>query len=1615
MLENFIYIKQKSLFIKKLNNGEVLDEAIVFIEDTKEIWNHGTYFDCSTTNFEEILNNYIDKATAQNYVDKTTGQTISGLKTFTNHINIANRSRIRSNIDPGELKVTRNDNDKGFIVRVNKDSQDSILPLEILSTNGQSSYKYSFPLTSGNVAVGAKLGDTTFPVNLSDGLIDLGDNFIRGARINETESTIMKHGMLNLGYGFIKAEDITYSELKTRLASKNLVTGQHYRIIDYVTTTAGEGTISAGKGFDLIVTALSEDSLDENAKACYPKENSLSGASQVGIFPIKTGNFNPMSWAVVENTTEMMAGKISNYEIENNISFGNYSICGDGYSLSVTGGTARIILAQGGSNVNLYCAGIEVFESKSSTEILTANYGLRKINANETTIVSYVIPGLEKNKEYFFKILFIKPENHAGTTNINCEIYDYTEPYYIGIDMSKWIIKYDINNDLSKYSWADTENGKGVIFYLKDEWDNECWYDFKNIKFKRTKEFIDEHEYLRVNDETKFTEDEKYFFTFDCNGNDDSLNTGKYKCEQNSLGKYMSGKKITLNNTIFLGNGNSNNKLGENNFNNIFGYDTYNNVIGVNCQGNIIPKKFTYNNIRNGFKNNTYLGDNFRYNEIGHLFEGNTVVGYTSRCNFGYNFKNNTIGGSVYDSIFGNNITSCKFKSSIGHSHIKGTMGNVINIPELYKVNIEPYTLYSTEEALDLDIITDKDGVILSTAISNITEDGSVLEDIITLSKTDNGEYYTHKNSEIKSNIRTLESSVNQKANKTDLNNYVSQDSLSSNFKTINGNSILGSGNVEVGEIKWLISDVGDYNNNATCRGYVGTLKNLNVYGDSVIINSISNISGSTKTDNVNGTLVQCKLLKFVNNAWETIYQSPITTAMSQTEGVETTFKMELIEGKNPIIKTSDKIAIIYINPDDDSEVILRFKTISKSGGLQNALATNSTGASNWCPYIQFTYFPTTSDTTVDLTSEQIITAQKQFNSGLSIAGKSLISSGIDAGEIKVFPQGSNTNKGFIIRSANRGDTIPTVEILGTNTSQSYNYQFPKKSGTVALTNDVPTSLKNPTSLTFGTKSYDGSSAQEITASDLGLSTALKYCGITTTELTDGATTNPIVIDNQNHTATTGCVVFVKDTDEEYVFNGNKWQKLGYHLDLSDYAKTSDVEKTYQPKGNYLEYTISDESLPKEVAINGFDDIYVERITVDHLAFKDGFGNLTPTSDGAYLQFGGDVLLSEDNYSNYVYTKEEVDNKIENPQISKIDFSNGYTLMPTSNGNSLQYDGCVILDDVNFTNFVYSKDESDEKYKPKQTAKTSPTASGNATAFIDTIYQDADGVITATKKTLPVFLTGGSQTTTSSASGGNNIYTFTKSDGTTSTLTVKNGSKGSDGNDGTNGTDGYNVLTSSASPTGTGASVSITKSTISNYSNAKSGDIVICANGNVYQLTTVGSSLTTWYGSYKFNIKGPQGDSASGDYIPMTGSNTIKGTLEPNSTNAYDLGATSYRWNNIYGNNIYASTAFYQSSDALKKNIVSDISLNIEDIANAPSVKFTWKHDSSQQSVGTIAQYWKKILPEIVKGEEGNYSVDYATLATINSISLAKKVIEQEARIAALETELQNIKQYIKM
>lgn len=55
------------------------------------------------------------------------------------------------------------------------------------------------------------------------------------------------------------------------------------------------------------------------------------------------------------------------------------------------------------------------------------------------------------------------------------------DTYFANSNLLAWDIKYTIENDNTKYSWADTVNGKGVITFMRDEFGNEACFDFKNI------------------------------------------------------------------------------------------------------------------------------------------------------------------------------------------------------------------------------------------------------------------------------------------------------------------------------------------------------------------------------------------------------------------------------------------------------------------------------------------------------------------------------------------------------------------------------------------------------------------------------------------------------------------------------------------------------------------------------------------------------------------------------------------------------------------------------------------------------------------------------------------------------------------------------------------------------------------------------------------------------------------------------------------------------------------------------------------------------------------------------------------------------------------------------
>lgn len=60
-----------------------------------------------------------------------------------------------------------------------------------------------------------------------------------------------------------------------------------------------------------------------------------------------------------------------------------------------------------------------------------------------------------------------------------------TAGYFQRCNLSAWKLWYCLDNKSDQFRWADGENGKGVIYRMIDEYNNDCPYDFKNIQFAR--------------------------------------------------------------------------------------------------------------------------------------------------------------------------------------------------------------------------------------------------------------------------------------------------------------------------------------------------------------------------------------------------------------------------------------------------------------------------------------------------------------------------------------------------------------------------------------------------------------------------------------------------------------------------------------------------------------------------------------------------------------------------------------------------------------------------------------------------------------------------------------------------------------------------------------------------------------------------------------------------------------------------------------------------------------------------------------------------------------------------------------------------------------------------
>ena len=126
------------------------------------------------------------------------------------------------------------------------------------------------------------------------------------------------------------------------------------------------------------------------------------------------------------------------------------------------------------------------------------------------------------------------------------------------------------------------------------------------------------------------------------------------------------------------------------------------------------------------------------------------------------------------------------------------------------------------------------------------------------------------------------------------------------------------------------------------------------------------------------------------------------------------------------------------------------------------------------------------------------------------------------------------------------------------------------------------------------------------------------------------------------------------------------------------------------------------------------------------------------------------------------------------------------------------------------------------------------------------------------------------------------------------------------------------------------------------------------------------------------------------------GGNVGIGTTSP----AYKLDVNGN--SRINGNLIVAGDTS-SGSDIRFKDKITDHRIALSDIAEAPLFTFKWNdRDDDSVHLGSSAQYWEKVAPWLVKGEDFK-TLDYSTLGVAIGISLANKTLNLEDRVKILE------------
>ena len=182
---------------------------------------------------------------------------------------------------------------------------------------------------------------------------------------------------------------------------------------------------------------------------------------------------------------------------------------------------------------------------------------------------------------------------------------------------------------------------------------------------------------------------------------------------------------------------------------------------------------------------------------------------------------------------------------------------------------------------------------------------------------------------------------------------------------------------------------------------------------------------------------------------------------------------------------------------------------------------------------------------------------------------------------------------------------------------------------------------------------------------------------------------------------------------------------------------------------------------------------------------------------------------------------------------------------------------------------------------------------------------------------------------------------------------------------------------------------------------------ILDANGNAIEPNDTDTAIDKVSLPSKMSVTG---DTSVGGKMEVAGTSKLTGHvgIGTNPHNTYALNANGEV---LVQTGVLSNGYVTALSDIRKKNVTDEVELDVNAIALARLISFTWKdgHDQNEH-VGGIAQEWQKILPEAVhEAADGTLSMDYGAIGMISAVTLARKVVEQERRLEELEARIKRL------